>query len=224
MPEPVSTLRWIRPPQQTRSQETLVRILDAAEALITEKGFEDTAVAEVARRAGSSVGAFYSRFRDKTGLLYGLYDRYEEQAFATADDALDPKRWKGARVEQFLPAVMRFLVEVYRERSGLLRAFVLRSHADDEFRARQERLYTYVSEKLAALLLARREQIAKPHPERAAAFALTMAFATIENALLFGELRSAGLRFSDEELAREITAAYLAYLGVAAADDTDQPD
>ena len=59
-------LHWVRPPQQARSQETLNRLLDAAEQLVAEKGFDDTPVAEVARRAGSSVGAFYSRFREKT--------------------------------------------------------------------------------------------------------------------------------------------------------------
>ncbi len=95
MPRPIPDLRWVRAPQQARSQETLDRILDAAEALVTEKGFEEATVAEVARRAESSVGAFYARFRDKTGLLYALHDRYLEQAMATADLALDPARWAG---------------------------------------------------------------------------------------------------------------------------------
>ena len=70
---PGSELRWIRPPQQARSQETLERLLDAAETLVAEKGFDDTPVAEVARRAGSSVGAFYTRFPDKDALLHALY-------------------------------------------------------------------------------------------------------------------------------------------------------
>ncbi|NNL66054.1 MAG: helix-turn-helix transcriptional regulator, partial [Myxococcales bacterium] len=89
-------LRWVREPRQSRSRETLDRILDAAEALVAEKGFEDATVAEIVRRGGSSVGAFYTRFRDKDGLLYALYERYMEQAILTADDALDPQRWEGA--------------------------------------------------------------------------------------------------------------------------------
>ena len=115
-PRATPDLRWVRAPQQARSQETLDRILDAAESLVTEKGFEDATVAEVARRAGSSVGAFYARFRDKTGLLYALYDRYLEQAMATADVALDPERWQGTAIPDLLRSVVRFLVEVYRER------------------------------------------------------------------------------------------------------------
>jgi len=70
---PVPELVWIRPPQQARSQQTLSRILDAAEAILAEKGWEDASVAEIARRAGSSVGAFYTRFPDKDTLLAALH-------------------------------------------------------------------------------------------------------------------------------------------------------
>ena len=211
---PTPALQWVRPPQQVRSQETLDRILDAAEALVAEKGFEDASVAEVARRAESSVGAFYARFHDKCGLLYALYDRYLEQAMATADVALDPARWDGTPIPELLRAVVRFLVEVYREREGLIRAFVLRNHSDHEFRARQERLSHHVNRGLSRLLLARAEEIKHPNPARAAAFGLTMTVSTIESAVLFGELRSGDLTLSDEELAAELARAFLAYLGV----------
>lgn len=207
-------LRWIRPPRQARSQETLGRILDAAEELASEKGFDDTSVAEVARRAGSSVGAFYTRFRDKDRLLYALYDRYLEQAMATADDALDPARWKGVGIARLLDSVVRFLVEIYRERAGLMRVFVMRNHTDPGFQARQERLSHYVSEKLTALLLERGDEIRHPDPARAAAFGLTLCFASIESAILFGEVRSGSLALSDDDLASELVRAFVAYLGI----------
>jgi AcrR family transcriptional regulator len=206
-------LRWVRPPRQARSQETLDRILDAAEALVAEKGFEDATVADVARRAGSSVGAFYARFRDKDGLLYALYERYFEQATATADAALDPARWEGASIDEILRAVVRFLVQVYRERTGLIRAFVVRNHQDGEFRARQERLSHYVNDGLSRLLLARVAEIRHPSPERAAAFGLTLVVSTIESVVLFGEMRSNVLALSDEEMSTELARAFLAYLG-----------
>lgn len=208
-------LAWVRTPQQARSQETLDRILDAAERLVAEKGFEDTTVADVVARAGSSIGAFYTRFPDKDGLLYALYERYLAQANATADLALDPARWSGADIATILREAIRFLVAVYREQSGLIRAFVLRNHVDPEFRARQRRLSHRVSERLAALLLARASEIRHPQPARAAAFGFTMIFSTIESALLFGEMRSDDLALGDDALAAELTRAYLAYLGVA---------
>ncbi|MGH0030415.1 MAG: TetR/AcrR family transcriptional regulator [Myxococcota bacterium] len=207
-------LRWIRPPQQARSQETLDRILDAAERLVTEKGFEDTPVSEVVQRAGSSVGAFYTRFEDKDALLHALYDRYYEQALATADHALDPQRWDGAPVDAIVPTVVGFLVEIYREQGGLIRAFVSRTQKDPTFRARREQLYHHVSERLAGLLLARQAEIHHPHPDRAAAFGLSLVFSTLDSVLLFGEMRSGAFVLSDEEFARELSRAYLAYLGI----------
>ena len=206
-------LRWVRPPQQLRSQETLARILDAAQALVSEKGFDDTPISEIVRRAGSSVGAFYTRFEDKDALLHALYDRYLEQAIATADDALDPARWESSHIPELISAVVGFLVSVYREQRGMIRVFVARNQRDETFQARRERLSHYVSERLSALLLARRDEITHPDPERAAAFGLTLVFSALDGVMLFGEMRS-GLTLSDEALAAELTHAYLAYLGV----------
>jgi AcrR family transcriptional regulator len=208
-------LRWVRPPQQVRSQETLDRILDAAEALVQEKGFDDTPVSEIVRRAGSAVGAFYSRFPDKDALLHALYERYFEQAIATADDALVPARWERAGTREVIVAVVAFLVQIYREQRGLIRAFVIKNHVDASFQERRGRLSHYVSERLTALLLARGGEIRHPHPERAAAFAMTLVFSGLDNTILFGEMRSGVDALSDEELAAELTHAFLAYLGIS---------
>jgi len=214
MVDPSAELRWVRPPRQARSQATLDRILDAAEALVAEKSFEDTTVAEVVRRAGSSVGAFYTRFRDKEGLLYALYDRYLQEATATTDAALDPRRWEGASVPEIVSAVVDFLVSVYRERRGLMRIFVARNHSDVDFQIRRDRLSLYVVTKLAGLLLARRPEIGHHDPEQATRFCLTLVFSTLDSCVLFGEMRSTDLELSDDELATELTRACLAYLAV----------
>jgi AcrR family transcriptional regulator len=209
-------LRWVRPPRQARSQDTLDRLLDAAEGLVAERGFEDTTIAELVRRADSSVGAFYARFRDKDSLLYALYERYLEQAMATTDVVLDPARWVISPISEIVRKTVPFLVSVYRERQGLIRAFVMRNHIDAEFRARRERLSHHVSDGLSRLLIARRSEIRHPNPVRAAVFGLTMVVNTIENAVLFGDLRSEALTLSDEDLAAELSRAFLAYLGLEA--------
>jgi AcrR family transcriptional regulator len=161
------------------------------------------------------VGAFYSRFKDKEGLFHALYERWLEQATATTDIILDPERWEGASIPELLTAVVEFLVNVYRERGGLIRAFVVRNHVDPEFQARQERLSLYISERLTALLLERRGEIGHPNPERAARFGVTLLFGTLESAMLFADFRSRTESLDDETLATELTHAYLAYLGVS---------
>ncbi|MBW2287784.1 MAG: TetR/AcrR family transcriptional regulator [Deltaproteobacteria bacterium] len=206
-------LRWVTPPQQARSQQTLDRILAAAEVLIAEKGFEDTPISEIVRHAGSSVGAFYSRFEDKHALLHAISGRFVEQAMATTDFALDPARWNDASIGELLHSVVRFLVSIYREQAGLLRAFVIRNHTDPEFRARQERLTLYVNRGVRELLLARADEIGHPDPELAVHFILTLIFGSLEYVMLFGDMRTGDLTLSDDQYAGELANACLAYLG-----------
>ncbi len=210
----VPELRWVRPPQQARSQQTLDRLLDAAEALVSEKGFDDAPVAEIARRAGSSVGAFYSRFPDKDSLLGALNERFLVQAVATADAALDPALWQRASIGEISTAFVRFLVEIHREQRGLLRAFSLRMRVDPVFQARRERLAHHVGGRLSELLLAHRAEIQHADPHRAAAFALTMVFGVLEHTIVFGEMRSGAFTWTDEDLSAELSRAFLAYLVV----------
>ena len=76
--------RWMRPVRQARSQATLERLLESTESLLANKGFEGVTVAEIAMRAGLSVGAVYSRFRDKDALLQCLLDRFTAEATAAS--------------------------------------------------------------------------------------------------------------------------------------------
>src|SRR5206468_8661548 len=92
----LTPLHWVKPPQQARSQKTLERLLDAAEELIAEHGVASVTVSEVVRRAESSVGAFYARFPDKDALLATLHERSCVEALATAELALDSKRWESS--------------------------------------------------------------------------------------------------------------------------------
>src|SRR5688572_27091468 len=66
----------LRPPKQARSQRTLERLLVAAEALLAERAWDEIGVAELSKAAGTSVGAFYTRFADKDALLDLLAERY----------------------------------------------------------------------------------------------------------------------------------------------------
>ncbi len=214
MDRPLPSLRWIRPPLQARTRRSLVRFLDAAEALTAEKGFDDASIGEIARRAGSSVGAFYRRFPDKDGLLQALHERFCEEARATADDALDPARWEGAPLARILGAVVTFLVQITRERAGLVRAIALREAGDPAIRERAQRLQRYVREGLARLVRQRSDEIDHPDPERGIHFVYGVALAALDRRALLGEGPSAAFDEPDPELACELTRVFLGYLGV----------
>ena len=52
------------------SESTRDRLLDAAIAVFSEKGYDGTGVQEIARRAGLTTGAIYGNFRGKADLLF----------------------------------------------------------------------------------------------------------------------------------------------------------
>ncbi|MCX7620292.1 MAG: TetR/AcrR family transcriptional regulator, partial [Acidimicrobiales bacterium] len=53
----------------TRTDETARRLLAAAAEVFAERGYDGAGVAEIARRAGLTTGAIYSRFAGKAELL-----------------------------------------------------------------------------------------------------------------------------------------------------------
>ena len=213
MLESISELRWIRPAQQVRSRETFQRLMDSAEELMAEKGFADVPVAEIARRAGFSVGAIYARFRDKAGILRCLRERFWDGARATVDAALTPTRWEGATVPEVAHETIAFMVQVHRDRIGILREIMGSAHADPEVSARLEELIAHVCQKLTGLLLARADEIGHPEPVLAVEFGFRLLLGVMKEAILFGCAGTYGIPKSDERLTEELTRAFLGYLG-----------
>lgn len=95
------------------------RILDAALELFEERGFDATAVPEIARRAGVATGSIYRYFASKDDLVNALYrnwkQRYNQIVLneppprATARDAFS-HYWRGmAAFARQHPKAARFL-------------------------------------------------------------------------------------------------------------------
>jgi len=207
-------LQWIRPPRQVRTQESLERLLDAAQHLLGDKRFEDVHVAEVARLANTSVASFYRRFPDKDALLHALHERLCEEAFATAEDALAPARWEAAGIAEILSEIFPFLVDVLKRHEALDRAIYQRAMSDELMHERASRLTRYVVQGLSQLLVARSQEITHPTPKLAISFALVQALALLVQHYTVGFREIELVHPCDEELARQLTASCLAYLGV----------
>jgi len=203
-----------RLPRQARSRATRERILDAAETIVAARGCEAAGVAQVVDRAGSSVGACYAHFRDKQGLLLALQARVHTEAVAGLDASLDAARWAEQPLASCLHGVVQALVQLHRNRRGLLRAFATEAQRDPSLQARREQLFQHGANCLAPLLRCRAREIGHQHPERAAAFGLAVVWSAVEAAVLFDRLRSGALAPSDDDLAAELTRLLLAYLRV----------
>jgi AcrR family transcriptional regulator len=73
--------------QWARTAGTQRALLDAAREVFAEQGFADASIAEVVRRADSSVGSLYHHFGGKSELFIALYQEHQaahEEAASTA--------------------------------------------------------------------------------------------------------------------------------------------
>ena len=206
----------VRPPQQARSRATLDRFVAAALALVGERRFEDAPVAEIARRARASVGAFYARFPDKDALVEFMNERMFHAGRENWDAFLAPDRWRDRGVAEVVEGFVRHVVRKRRAHRGVLRALSLyaRSRPAPGFLEHATALNRHVHRRLRELLLERKHEIGNPAPERAIAFGLLMVDSATRDAILFDEVAQVPGKPSDAFLARELSAAWLAYLGV----------
>jgi AcrR family transcriptional regulator len=211
----VPEVTWVRVPHQDRSRKTLERLLDTAEALLQERGFETVTVAEIAQAAGSSVGAFYARFRDKNGLLHHLHERFCEEAIATSDTLLEPGRWAGATAEQILGQVIEVLAGIHETRSGMLRAFMAVGQGDPQFLERDLRTMRHFLARLTALLMERRAEIGHPEPEVAIAFCIELCTAVLRDRFVLGTAQLGFWPTGQAGLVPELIRACARYLGLA---------
>jgi AcrR family transcriptional regulator len=200
-------------PQQPRSERTQERLLRAAEKLILEKGLADASVPEIARRAGSSVGGFYARFPDKDALLRALEERFFDEMLARVARLADAGRWGDAPIAVIVRACADELVTVFRERRNLIAAFLHRATADPELLADALRFRAATAERIAALLLPRRQELRHPDPHLGIDLGVQFAFALMLQLVVVGDVRAGGRVLGDRELQAEIERNFLAYIG-----------
>ncbi len=214
MPMPIPLqLETVSGPKQARSERTLQRLLDAAEALINEKGHAAVSIPEIARRAGSSVGGFYARFRDRDELLRALEERHFIELDQRVEALVDARRWEHASIAQMVDVAVAELVTITRERKPLIAAFLARAIEDPVIREGGLRFRRRVERRLTALLLTRGNELDHPEPALAIELGIQTAFALMQQHVLIEETRAGGRTLADDELRRELARMFLRYIG-----------
>jgi AcrR family transcriptional regulator len=208
------TTERFRPPQQHRSQETLDRILDAAERVLDTKVFTEATLVEIMDAAGVTVGAFYRRFPDKDALLHLMDERFFAELYARGDAVLDPARWSDQPIADVVREFAREAIEIYRGRRGLLRSLLFRARLDPVIQERARNVNAHLIESLHAVLLPRASEITHPDPRRAIELGFMVLVGALRETTLFGEVWPTPSVVDSVDLVAELTRVYLGFLGV----------
>lgn len=202
----------VHPVKQERSRATRERLLAVVAQLVDEGRFEDATVADIVAMADSSVGAFYGRFKNKSGALYQFYDERCTGLEAKVESLL------AGHEALPLQEVMRQLVRTLVQHTFHNRQFLLASHrrfieGDNAIVQRARAMNGRVRGALVRVLEARRESLHHDDPETAALFVLLLIGAITRDVSQIGG-RVSGGSMSRAIFQQECERAVLAYLGL----------
>jgi len=205
--------------KQSRSRESLQRLLNAAEDILTERGLEGATIPRIAARAGLSPGAVYRRFPDKDALLQTVVLTLLEQNDESTKTQLTPEFAEQGSLKHFAKQIIQTSLQEHRQNPILKRSldqYVL-THPNAAFRKKVMKLNTRTIRRVADFLLLKRKEIKHPDPETAVSFALIQVAFTLRDLILLESMSedwSSLLPKDDNQLLGELTRAFLSYLGV----------
>ena len=101
---------------QARAKERIERVLDAAEEVFVDVGYEAATTNQIAAQAGTSIGSIYEFFGNKQAVARALADRYLTELTALYDEVVvDDPRGRDAIVAKVVDALDGF----YTKHPGL---------------------------------------------------------------------------------------------------------
>lgn len=133
MPKPArSNIEPRKLPRQERSHEMVERILGTAQLLGREIGFRGLSTAQIAQRAGMSVGSIYQYFPNKEAIMAELTRRWLAQFRGIVEEARAAPRQRTWRAfETSLSELMGRVDRLYRESPDMLSVLELMAASPD---------------------------------------------------------------------------------------------
>jgi AcrR family transcriptional regulator len=205
--------------KQSRSQESLQRLVTAAVEVLNEGGLEGATIPRIAARAGLSPGAVYRRFPDKDALLQTVVLTELEQMDENTRTQLTPELAEQVSLQDFVKQMIQGSLRIHRQYSTLRRTLeqYALTHPNAAFRKKVFKLNIRTIRRVADFLLLKRKEIKHPDPEVAVSFALIQLAFTLRDVTLVDTISedwSSILPKDDDQLLQELTRAFFSYLGV----------
>jgi AcrR family transcriptional regulator len=193
-------------PKQTRSADSMNRMLVAGEELFLIGGPDAIRLDAIIERAGTSIGSFYARFESMEGYLDVLHER----ALMRIGQSLAPIMARAAEqstIERTLHVYVSGFLKVLRQERETINFFAVGGPQVPRTRERGAAFVLQTCSALAPLIepfLARPES---PDTQRRLDMMLRLLIAMAFQQVMFDQSEVSPLRLSDKELAESWAAS-----------------
>lgn len=209
----------VRTVHQARAAETADALVNAAYEMMRQRPLAEVSVAEIVRRAGVSVGAFYARFGCKEALLDRLCEDRLRREGEEIRRALEQRLERGAGLRDLVATYVDLSVGFFERNAVLLREVVRLAYGarEEEALSHTVRVNQEVDRACVRVLLARRREIRHPEPERAAALVPLVTSALLRSLILLRPvLAGPGMPWTSQAIHKEVSRCVLGVLGLEA--------
>jgi AcrR family transcriptional regulator len=209
--EEVSISEQPKAPVQRRGRETQERIVNAADAILSEDGPAALTVKAVMARAGVGPGSFYARFDGREALLAHVQALFWRRCEAEVQQLGADEALRAAERAKLAPELVRRLVRAHTANEAGLRALMaeaIRRPGGDAM----ERV-VFLNESLTDTL----ERLLQPEPGQVVSFraAWVQVLGALRTLLLFPDESPLDPACTDEDLILELTRTVMSSLGEA---------
>lgn len=171
-PSPPSIPTFVDAPVRTftqdRARKTYEALIDGAQRVFAERGYEATGTPEIAAAAGVAVGTFYRYFDDKLACYLELSRRHLSDGYHRVMDRLTPERFVGKDRDATVTEAVAVLVDHVAEAPQAHRAFLEASLRVPEVQELRRAFDDAAWVRLAALIAAVCPRSDVPDPEATA--------------------------------------------------------
>ena len=183
-------VRAIQAPRRSNGKLRVAAILEAAAALIDEKGFDGTTMADIAERSGTKVGSLYRFFPNKESVADTLLDSGRDYMIAAFDHF--QKTVSKLSVDDLADGLMTLVFELFA-RPGFKKLL----DSGKEWSEKREHLRQSVLQRIAKCLKAQSPSLAQKTAVDMALVILLHSKAVATNRALFSSTAGISVEFRD---------------------------